>query len=216
MDFVDPPVAKYAEAHTSPLRDPLQEVAEATQEHPMAAMLSGHVVGRLLSILVATTGARRVLEVGTFTGYSALAMAGRLPPNGELVTFEHDPENAETARKHFESDPNGDKVRLVEGDAHKALPDLQGPFDLAFLDADKTGYGDHYEQLVRLVRPGGLIVIDNTLWSGRVLDPDEDDEDTKAIARLNDMIVEDPRVSAVLLTVRDGLTIALREDTPRA
>lgn len=212
MDFVDPDVAQYAEDHTTPTPDHLVEVAADTRRgSSMAAMLSGPVVATLLAILVGATNAQRVIEVGTFTGYSALAMAGALPPHGEVVTLEADEETARAAQTHCDADPDGDKIRIITGDAHKNLPRLEGPFDLGFLDADKQGYIDHWEHLVRLVRPGGLIVVDNTLWSGRVLAPDEGDKDSLTIDRLNRQVRDDPRVRAVMLTVRDGVTLALRK-----
>ncbi len=217
MDFVDPDVARYAEDHTTPSAKTLAQVAEDThRQSTMAAMLSGPVVTTLLTILVSAIKARRVVELGTFTGYSALAMARALPPDGELVTLEADEKYARTAQAHFDSDENGKKIRIITGDAHEILPRLEGPFDLAFLDADKEGYLDHWEHLVPRVRPGGLLVVDNTLWSGRVLEPAQDDVASRTIDRLNRRVRDDARVQAVMLTVRDGVTLALRTDKSSA
>jgi caffeoyl-CoA O-methyltransferase len=212
MDLVDPQVDEYAKEHSSPLEDHIGEVARITRDtHEMSRMLSGPLVATLLATLVGLTQAKRVLEVGTFTGYSALAMASRLDEDGQVVTLEHDADNARTARAHFADSPHGKKIELLEGDAHKTLTTLEGPFDLAFLDADKESYNDYWEHLVRLVRPGGAIVIDNTLWGGRVLEPADNDPDTKAIDAFNKKIRSDRRVTAVLLPVRDGVTLAVRE-----
>lgn len=209
MDLVDPQIERYAQAHCTPEPERLAKVKAATQrltETP--AMLAGPTVAGLLAILVAAIGAKRVLEIGTFTGYTALAMAASLPDDGELVTLEADTQTAGLAQKHLDEDPHGHKIHIITGDAHQTLPTLEGPFDLAFLDADKEGYRDHWKHLLPRMRPDGLIVIDNTLWSGRVLDPEPDDEETATLHRLNEEIRRDPRVQAVLLPVRDGLTIA--------
>lgn len=211
MDLIDPAIEQYAQSHSTPETPHLIDITKATDrwtETPQ--MRAGPTVAGLLSILVAATGAKRVLEIGTFTGYSTLAMAARLPDDGELITLEADPEMVKLAQGHFDADPHGAKIHIVEGDAHETLATIDGPFDLAFLDADKEGYLDHWQRLLPRIRPGGLIIIDNTLWSGRVLDPDPKDKASTTLHRLNETVRDDPRVQAVLLPVRDGLTIALR------
>jgi caffeoyl-CoA O-methyltransferase len=169
-------------------------------------MLSGRTEGQLLRLLIRMIGASRVLEVGTFTGYSALMMASALPANGELITLEMDPLAEKVARRYFAESEHGGKIRLLMGPALETLAGLAGPFDFAFVDADKQNYPRYYDRILPLLRPGGLLVVDNVLWSGRVLDPR--DEETLAIHELNERARTDPRVEHVLLTVRDGVLIA--------
>jgi caffeoyl-CoA O-methyltransferase len=170
-------------------------------------MQVGPVEGRLLGLLVRLAGARRVLEVGTFTGYSALAMAAALPDEGRLLTCDVDAEVTAAARGFFDRSGHGHKIEIRLGPALETLPGLAGgSFDLVFLDADKESYPAYLEHAVRLLRPGGLLVADNVLWSGRVLDPR--DAATLAIARFNRLVHEDARLEAVMLTVRDGMTLA--------
>jgi caffeoyl-CoA O-methyltransferase len=170
-------------------------------------MLVGALEGRLLALLVAVSGARRVLEIGTFTGYSAIAMAEALPAGGRLTSLEVDPERAATAAEHIEAAGVADRVEIVLGRAIDSLRDLEGPFDLAFIDADKPSYPDYFEAVVPLVRPGGLIVADNVLWSGKVLDEPGEDRDAAALRIFNDLVLHDRRVECAMLTVRDGITL---------
>ncbi|WP_205698618.1 O-methyltransferase [Conexibacter sp. SYSU D00693] len=206
--IVDPDVEAYAEAHTTPQARHLQALAQATREQLTAPeMLSGPVVGRLLELLVWLRRPRLVVEVGTYSGASALAMAAALPPEGRIVTLELDPERAAFARRHIEEAGMDDRVEVRVGPALEALRALDEPVDLAFVDADKTGYPDYYEALVPRLAPGGLLVADNTLRGGRVLDPPADDPGTQAMARFNDRVASDERVVGVVLTVRDGVTL---------
>lgn len=168
----------------------------------------GSLEGALLRLLVRLTEARRVLEIGMFTGYSALAMAEALPEDGRLISCDINPTTAEIARRYFAASPHGHKIEIKLAPAKETLETLQGPFDLCFIDADKEGYGDYYERCVQLTRPGGLIVLDNMLQGGRVLEPR--DPASRAIAALNDRIQSDPRVENVFLPVRDGIMIAYR------
>jgi caffeoyl-CoA O-methyltransferase len=208
MTLLDPALDKYTHDHTSPrapLFDALREVTYASMKSP--GMQVGRVEGALLALLCRLMGARRVLEVGTFTGFSALSMAEALPDDGELITCDVDPEATAIARSFFDRSPHGHKIQIRLGAALetiRALPDV--PFDLAFIDADKPGYTDYYEAILPRVRPGGLIVADNTLWSGKVVAPQTEVE--LAIARFNDHVARDARVDKVLLTVRDGMTLA--------
>jgi caffeoyl-CoA O-methyltransferase len=151
-----------------------------------------------------------VLEIGTFTGYSALSMAEGLPDDGSVVTCEIEPAHADMARRYFDASPHGRKIGIRMGPALETLAHLEGPFDLAFIDADKENYPAYYERTVELVRPGGLILVDNTLWSGLVLKPH--DRESIAIDSLNKRIAGDARVENVLLTVRDGLQVVRRKD----
>jgi caffeoyl-CoA O-methyltransferase len=209
--LVHPDLEAYAEAHTSPrppLFDDLRDVTYASMESPN--MQVGRVEGTLLNLLVAISGARRVVEIGTFTGYSALAMAEALPDDGEIVTCDIDPVAARTAQSFFDRSPHGRKIRLRLGDALETVRSLPaGPWiDLVFLDADKERYPAYYEELLPRVRPGGLVVADNTLWSGHVLSPRPGVETDRALVAYNRLVTEDPRVENVLLTVRDGIMLA--------
>jgi caffeoyl-CoA O-methyltransferase len=151
-----------------------------------------------------------VLEIGTFSGYSALSMASALPPGGRIVTCEVDPRAAEMARRHFQASPWADRIELREGPALATIAELRGRFDLVFIDADKVEYRDYYEAVLPLLSDRGVIAVDNVLWSGRVLDPDDERDDTRAIAAFNDHVATDRRVVAVMLTIRDGLTLIRR------
>jgi caffeoyl-CoA O-methyltransferase len=206
--LINPELDRYAHDHTRAQPGIFDELREYTYAHiPDAGMQVGRVEGALLKMLVALMGARRVLEVGTFTGYSALSMAEALPPDGELVTCDRDPEVTRVARSFFDRSEHGRKIRIALGDALDSLRGLPHapPFDLAFLDADKTRYTTYYEELLPRLRPGGLLVADNTLWSGRVLAPATADD--RGIAAFNDLVNRDARVENVLLSVRDGVTL---------
>jgi len=209
VPIIPPDVHNYAFAHSTPQSANLQEVERWTRENREDhGMLTGRLEGGLLRLLVQLSGARRVVEVGTFTGYSALSMAQGLPADGTLVTCELDPDNAAAARRHFAADPHGHKVTLLEGPALVSLSTLDGPFDLAFVDADKENYPNYLEALLPMMRPGGLLAFDNALWSGSVADPTDQRETTAAIRVLNAAISANDRLDSVLLTVRDGLHLA--------
>jgi predicted O-methyltransferase YrrM len=210
--IVDPDIERYADEHSTPEPPVLRALAEETREKfgAMAGMLTGHLEGGFLHALVAVTGARRVLEIGTFTGYSAMAMASALPPDGQVVTLEVDPAHAEVARRHIDASPWRDRIEIRMGPALETLSTLDGPFDLVFIDADKTNYRNYYEAVLPKLSERGAIAIDNVLWSGRVLDPSDTSEDTRAIAELNDAIAADARVECVMLTIRDGVSLIRR------
>jgi len=206
----------YVERHTSPPPERLVALAAETRARlRLPQMLSGPVEGRLLETLVFVSGARRVLELGTYSGYSALWIAGALPPDGRLVTCEVDPEHAEVARRHIAKSQYAERIDLRLGPALETLAELDGPFDLIFIDADKVSYLAYYEAALPKLAERGLIVVDNTLFSGRVLSPDEESESARAIAELNDRVVADERVTCVMLTVRDGVTL-IRRNVPAA
>ena len=211
MGVVPPDIEEYAAAHTSPEHPLLAEVAAATRASQEGhGMMVGLLEGRFLETLVWLSGARRILEIGCFTGYSALSMAAALPAGGTITTCEIDPERAAMARRHFAASPWADRIDLVEGPALESLTLLTGPFDLVFIDADKANYPSYYAAVLPLLADRGLIVADNVLWSGRVLDEADQSDDTKAIRAFNDMVVDDPRVTCVMATVRDGVLLIRR------
>ena len=209
--IVAPEVERYAEEHTTPPPEHLVALAEETRATlPTPQMMTGPVEGRFLELLVFASGARRVLEIGTFSGYSALSMAAGLPADGRIVTCEIDPEVAEVARRHIQASGYGDRIEQRVGPALEILEELDGPFDLVFVDADKQSYSDYLEAALPKLSDSGLIAIDNTLWSGRVVEGDDADERTRALMELNDRLRSDPRLVCVLLTVRDGITLVRR------
>ena len=210
MSFlVDEKIEEYAELHTTAPDPLLRELAEETQA-TMASpeMLTGPIEGRFLELLVYASGARRVLEIGTFTGYSALSMAAALPEDGHVDTCDIEPQHVEVARRYISRSPHGGKVTIHLGPALDSIAQLEGEFDLVFIDADKENYDSYLEAVLPRLSERGLIAIDNTLWSGRVLDPQDDS--TRAIAALNDKLAADERVVCVQLSVRDGVTLVRR------
>jgi caffeoyl-CoA O-methyltransferase len=207
--IVDERLEEYAERHTTPPEPLLAELAAETKA-TMAApqMLTGPIEGRFLELLVAGAGAKRVLEIGTFTGFSALSMAAALPPDGRIDTLDIEPKHADVAQRYFDRSPHGSKITLHLGPALETIAKLEGEFDFVFIDADKPNYDAYYEAVLPRLSERGLIAIDNTLWSGKVLDPP--DESSRQIAALNDKLAADERVVAVQLTVRDGITLIRR------
>jgi len=207
-------LSTYAERATTPAPEHLRRVQAETQaELDCPQMLSGIVEGRLLQALLWAAGAKRVLEIGTYSGYSALAMAEALPPDGTVVTCELSPERADFARRHVDASPYGDRIEIRVGPALDTLAELRGPFDLVFIDADKAGYPAYYEAALPLLAPRGLIVLDNTLMGGAAL-PEHDDgrEATRAVRELNQRLAADESVVSVLLSVRDGVTVVRRRE----
>jgi predicted O-methyltransferase YrrM len=204
-------LARYVEEHAEPVSPLLEELERETRErtgHP--GMLTGRVEGAFLRMLVRITGANKVVEIGCFTGYSALMMAEGLPEDGELVTCEVSGEYASIARKYFDRSPHGKKIRLVLGpaaDTMRGVPD--GSVDFVFIDADKGGYSLYYEESLRILRGGGLIAADNALWSGRILSPGDDD--SRAIESFNRRVMTDDRVEKVMLPVRDGIYLVRKK-----
>ena len=211
MPFIDPGLEAYAETHTTPPPAHLTALAEETQatlETPQ--MMVGALEGRLLELLVHALGARRVLEIGTFSGYSSLSMAAGLPPGGTIVTCDINPVSVEVARRHIAASPYADRIEVRLGPAIETIATLEGPFDFVFIDADKTSYVDYYEAVLPKLSERGLIAVDNVLWGGQVVDASDTSADTEAIRAFNDHVRADRRVTHVLLTVRDGVMLIRR------
>jgi caffeoyl-CoA O-methyltransferase len=207
--IVDERIEEYAERHTTPPDPLLAELAEETRATvSVPQMLTGSVEGRLLELLVHGVGAKRVLEIGTLTGYAALSMAAVLPEGGHVDTCDIEPTHVEVARRYISRSPHAGKITIHLGPALETIEKLEGEFDFVFIDADKENYDSYYEAVLPRLSGRGLIAIDNTLWSGKVLDPP--DESTQAIAALNDKLAADERVVCVQLTVRDGVTLIRR------
>jgi caffeoyl-CoA O-methyltransferase len=211
MSFiVEPAVEAYAEAHTEPPGDVLERLAEETRARTTAPqMMVGPLEGRFLAFLVRALRAKRVLEVGTFTGYSSICMASALPPGGMVVTLDVNAETTEIAGRYATEAGVADRIDYRLGPASETLAELDGPFELVFIDADKPGYIDYYEAALPMLVDGGLLVADNVLWSGRVASEPQDDS-TRTIQRFNDHVRDDERVESVMLTVRDGMTLIRR------
>jgi len=196
----------YALAHSTPDTDAVAAIIPSTEaQHEMPGMISGLIEMRLLQIIIVSIQAKRVLELGCFTGYSALSMAEVLPEDGEVVSLEVDPRIAEMAKAHLEKSPHGPKVRVILGKASETLPTLSPGFDLVFIDADKANYPQYLEGVYPLVRQGGVIAIDNTWLSGSVLTLNGPAQ--VAVASLNEALVQDKRFRCVMLPIRDGLTL---------
>jgi predicted O-methyltransferase YrrM len=202
----------YLVRHQAPEHPVLAEIRKATVEVGNSGLQIAEEQGRLLAFLARLIGTRHALEVGTFTGYSALAVALVLPPEGKLVACDLNKEWTDVARRHWKKAGVADRIDLRLGRAADTLAALEaegpaGRFDFAFIDADKTGYDGYYESALRLVRPGGLIVFDNMLWGGAVADPRVRDADTRAVRALNKKIAADERVDRVLVPVGDGMMV---------
>jgi caffeoyl-CoA O-methyltransferase len=218
MRGMTPPVTDvldaYIDAHTTPLEPLLQELHEATYASVSSpGMIAGPVLGQLLRFLAAMTAPRLALEIGTFTGYSALAIAGGMPAGGRLITCEVSEERAEFARSWFRRSPYGERIDLRVGPALETVARLDGPFDLVFIDADKSGYPAYYDAVVPKLSARGIVVVDNTLRGGDVAAPRDDGD--REMAAFNERVQADPRTENVLLTVRDGVTlIRLRGGVP--
>jgi caffeoyl-CoA O-methyltransferase len=211
MDIVDPRVEAYAEAHTSPPQPHLVALAEETTATLLIPqMMVGPLEGRFLEMLAFSVQARRVLEIGTFSGYSALSMAAGMPADGTIVTCEINERHAEVARRHIAASPYAGRIDVRVGPALETVKGLDGPFDLVFIDADKVTYADYLEAVLPKLAGDGVIAVDNTLWGGAVLDDGDQSADTVAIRAFNDKVVANERLVCVQLTVRDGVTLIRR------
>lgn len=207
-NLVLPEIEEYAEAHSS-LES---EVCRALREETYRTMAIPHMVvgpleGAFLKMMAQLVGATRVLEIGMFTGYSALCLAEVLPDEGRLITCEIDPDSVAMARRYFAKSPHGKKIDIRVGPALETLRDLTGPFDLVFIDADKVNYLNYYRRARELLSPKGVVLVDNVLWSGDVLVQPPPDNSTTVIQELNRQVASDPGVTAVLVTIRDGVLV---------
>jgi caffeoyl-CoA O-methyltransferase len=217
IEIADPRVEQYAVEHTTPEPPWFATLAEETRNATRApTMMVGTLEGRLLTALVAMLRPRSVLEIGTFTGYSALSMAEALPADGRIVTCDISEEHLAIARRHIAASPYAGVIEIRSGPALETIATLPGPFDLVFIDADKTSYAAYFEATLAKLAPDGVILVDNVLWSGRVLDPAIVDPDTAAIKAFNDQVLADDRVEVVMLTVRDGVSLIRHRRAGRA
>jgi caffeoyl-CoA O-methyltransferase len=207
MEFIKEELLHYCEDHTQKESELLQQLNRETHlKIGSPRMLSGHLQGRVLSFLSTLLGPVCILEIGTYTGYSALCLAEGLRDNGKLITIDPNEETTHFAKQFIDRSPLKSKIELLTGQAQAIIPGLTHRFDLVFIDADKKNYGLYYDLVIDKVNPGGLIIADNVLWSGKVLN-EAKDEDTKAIQEFNRKINNDERVSNLLLPVRDGLML---------
>lgn len=212
MEFLEPKLAAYIVQHTDEEPALLKKLDRETQlKVLMPRMLSGHFQGRVLSMLSKMIRPLNILEIGTYTGYSALCLAEGLEPSGKLTTIDINVELEEMVRRYFEESGYVDRIDYRLGNALELVPELDGPFDLVFIDADKENYAAYYKLVFDKVAPGGYIISDNVLWSGKVVDAVKIDKDTKAILDFNQMVQDDPRVENVLFPIRDGLLIARKK-----
>lgn len=210
MHFISEELDDYVVAHSEKEPELLEQLTRETyQKILQPRMLSGHFQGRILSMLSKLIAPKSILEIGTYTGYSALCLCEGLDKNGTLHTIDINEELEDFQRKYFEKSNYGDQIFQHIGDARKIIPDLNQKFDLVFIDADKPNYPTYFNIIIEKMNPGGVILSDNVLWSGKVIEPlNPKDVSTKAVLVYNKLLVEDPRVETVLLPIRDGLTIS--------
>lgn len=208
MEFIDERLAAYAESHTSPETDLLKKINRDTHANVLKPrMLSGHLQGRFLSMLTRMIRPETILEIGTYTSYSAICLCEGLRPGGKLITIEKNEELEEKLKEYFRTAGLDKVIDLKIGNALRILPGLEGKFDLVFIDADKENYCNYYDLVIDKVASGGYILADNVLWSGKVIEPSPD-KDTKAILNFNLKVHNDKRVENVLLPIRDGIMVA--------
>ena len=208
MEFISKELSEYIRLNSDEEPKLLQRLSEETHQktiHPR--MLSGHMVGRFLSLISKLIRPKKILEIGTFTGYSALCLAEGLDKEGILHTIDENEELIEFQKKYFDKSPYKNKIIRHLGKAESLVKKMDGNFDLIFIDADKTNYLNYYKTLVPKLNKNGLIIADNVLWSGKVLDKENDDPDTIALKKFNQSVKEDKRVDTIILEIRDGLTL---------
>jgi caffeoyl-CoA O-methyltransferase len=206
--IIDPKIEEYAEAHTSPDPQELRALADETRRSfEIPQMMVGSLEGRFLQMLAHALRPQLVLEIGTFTGYSALSIAAALAPEGRIITCEVNERHAEVARRHIASSPYADRISVEVGPALETIARTDGPFDFVFIDADKVNYLNYLEAVIPKLSAYGLIAVDNTLWGGDVVDEAKRDPETEAIRRFNGVVAGDPRLVSVMLPIRDGVTL---------
>jgi len=210
MDFLPTDIENYVETFTSGESKVLHELnRETNQKFLIPRMLSGHLQGRVLSLFSHLLRPRRILEIGTYTGYSALCLAEGLQSDGKLITIDVNEELEDVVNRYVQKSGLSEKIEFRIGNAMELIPEMNELFDLVFIDADKTNYSNYFDLVIDKVRPGGCIIADNVLWSGKVIhDKENQDEDTNALVAYNQKVQNDPRVENVLMPVRDGLMIA--------
>ncbi len=212
MEFIAQELDQYCCSHTAEENELLKRINRETHlEVLQPRMLSGHFQGRVLSMLSKMIQPKRILEIGTYTGYSALCLAEGLTPDGKLVTIDVNEELEMRVRGYFNASFHADQIEYILSPALEVIPNLNQTWDLVFIDADKQNYIEYYEMVLPLVNPGGYIILDNVLWSGKVVNPEENDKDTVLLRNLNTLIHADERVEEVLLPIRDGLMIARKK-----
>ena len=213
MEFIDQKLDDYVCAHTEKEPELLYQLnRETNMSVLLPRMLSGHFQGRVLSMLSHMIKPKDVLEIGTYTGYSALCFAEGLAEGGHIITIDKNEELEDLVNRYVEKSPYKEQIKCVIGDAMEIIPGLKREFDLVFIDADKSNYINYYNLVIDKVRSGGYIIVDNVLWSGKVIENvAEDDVDTKVLVELNDLIHGDERVQEVLLPIRDGLMIVRKK-----
>lgn len=209
MEFISEELDNYVCKHSTPESELLRKLNRETHLNVLQPrMLSGHFQGRVLSMISKMLRPKRILELGTYTGYSALCLAEGLQENGELITIDKNDELQELISRYLNQSDKAHQIQQVIGDALTEIDQLEGSFDLVFIDADKSNYLNYYTKLIERVESGGCILIDNVLWSGKVLSEAKmNDVDTKVLQELNDFVVRDERVEVVLLPIRDGLSL---------
>ena len=210
MKFLPEKIDQYASDHSQKEPELLQELFKETwQKALVPRMISGHFQGRVLSMISKLISPKTILEIGTYTGYSALCMAEGLQKSGMIHTIDHNEELHDFQRKFFDRSDYSDQIKQYTGEALDVLNEINGPFDLVFIDADKANYSNYFLAIIDKMNPGGVILSDNVLWSGKVTEiPSQKDQDTKALIAYNKMMNEDPRIETVLLPIRDGLTVS--------
>ncbi len=213
MNFIEDKIEDYSLSHTSPENSLLNKIHRETHlEVLRPRMLSGHFQGRLLSMFSKMIKPSKVLEIGTYTGYSALCLSEGLSENGMLFTIDINEELEDRVREYFKESAFDDRINFLIGDAISIIPELKEQWDLVFIDADKNNYLAYYDLVIEATRPGGYIIADNVLWSGKVVDKEHQDEDTMALKVFNDKLAKDSRLEIILLPVRDGLMVARKKE----
>ena len=213
MHFLPPEIDEYCDNHTSPEPELLKQLTRETHQKILQPrMLSGHFQGRLLSMISKILHPENILELGTYTGYSALCLAEGLKSNGVLHTIDINEELYDFQKKYFEASEYNKQIRQHLGNALEIIPQLDMKFDLVFIDADKPNYPTYFNLIIDKINPGGILLTDNVLWSGKVTEEvKEDDESTKALITYNKMIAEDSRLETILLPIRDGLSLSRKK-----